>query len=142
MEADIHKYINDSLNNYGPPDIHQDLESFFIQLSTDFEHIGNLYQESHALSMQIYNALLNADNDTVTKIGEMLQQKEDEISASGDNEHLAPLIQYINFRLDSMAEQTMTTLAIKTALSYREANQLASELKSGSERLSKAMAYS
>ena len=135
-EADLQAYTEASLKNYEPFDQHDGTEIFFHQLIEDFTEMADLYRQSHILSMQIYNALISGEQETVVKLGEQLQQKEDEIAGLGENEYLSPLIEYINIRLDNMSEADMVHLSLKTSRVYQKAENLARKLKLNSEQLS------
>ncbi len=135
-DADLDAYVTQTLNHYGSPEHRDGLAAFFDQLTSDFGAMADQYRQSHMLSMQIYHAFLNGEPETVTKLGERLQQIEDDISASGDKDYLSPLIEYINIRLDNTHESDMAHLAIKTARVYQDAEQLSQRLKQNSDRLS------
>lgn len=135
-EEDLQGYIDSSLKNYEPVAQKNGFSAFFHQLETGFSSLEDLYRQARTLSMQIYNALINGDQETVAKLGEMLQQKEDEISRSGDDENLSPLTEYTNIRLDNMEKTDITHLAIKTARIYQETEQSSQRLKMISNKLS------
>lgn len=136
QDEDLQWYIDASLKNYGPVEKKNGFGDLFHQFETGFSSLEDLYRQSHILSMQIYNALIHGDQDTVAKLGEMLQQKEDEISRTGDDEYLSPLTEYTNIRLDNMGKTGMAHLAIKTAGIYQEAEQLSQRLRWSSDKIS------